>query len=208
MLAHDVAELRRTPRAEQTMGMPIANERRWSVEDVWALPDDGQRYETVAGELLVSPTPRFVHQRAVARIGVLLSAYVMAEGVGEVFWSPYDVVLEPFTLVQPDVLVIPPVGQDVVRGEVPPPAPYLAIEVLSPSTARTDQLRKRPRYQEAGIECWLVDLESELVERWTAEAERPEVCGERLVWHPVGAASAFVLDVPRFMREVLGSRAG
>ena len=64
MLAHDVVELRRTPRAEQTMGMPIANERRWSVEDVWALPDDGQRYETVAGELLVRPTPRFVHQRA------------------------------------------------------------------------------------------------------------------------------------------------
>jgi Uma2 family endonuclease len=186
------------------MGMPIANERRWSVDDVWALPDDGNRYETVDGELLVSPTPRFVHQRAVARIGVLLSGYVTAERLGEVLWSPYDVVLDPFTLVQPDILVIAPVGPDVVRGDVRPPVPFLAIEVLSPSTARADRLRKRPRYQKAGIECWLVDLDSELIERWTVDAERPEVCGEQLVWSPPGARSPFVLEVAAFMRQVLG----
>jgi hypothetical protein len=46
--------------AEQTMGMPIATERYWTVEDVWALPvDPHHRYEAVDGELLVSPSPRF-----------------------------------------------------------------------------------------------------------------------------------------------------
>ena len=189
------------------MGMPIAQERRWSVEDVWALPDDGNRYETVDGELLVSPTPRFVHQRAVSRLGFLLTAYVSQHGIGELLYAPYDVVLDPFTLVQPDVLVIHPVGMDVVRGAVPPPAPFLAIEVLSPTTARADRIRKRPRYQRAGIECWLVDLESELVERWTAESERPEVCTERLVWQPAGAGAPLSLDVAAFMREVVGPRA-
>jgi Uma2 family endonuclease len=185
------------------MGMSVANVRRWSVEDVWALPADGNRYETVDGELLVSPTPRFVHQRAVARLGAMLMAYVDQQHVGELMFSPYDVVLDPFTLVQPDVLVIHPVGLDVVRGEVPPPAPFLAIEVLSPSTARADRLRKRPRYQRAGIECWLVDLDSELIERW-AESDRPEVCGERLVWQPAAADAPFVLEVAAFMRQVLG----
>jgi hypothetical protein len=91
--------------------MPIAHERRWSVEDVWALPDDPHhRYETVDGELLVSPMPRFAHQRAVSRLGLLLGDYVQRQRVGEMMFSPYDVVLDPFTLMQPDVLVIAPVA--------------------------------------------------------------------------------------------------
>ena len=169
--------------------MPIAHERRWSVEDVWALPDDPHhRYETVDGELLVSPMPRFAHQR-----------------VGEMMFSPYDVVLDPFTLMQPDVLVIAPVGLDVVRGEVAPPPPYLAVEVLSPSTARADRLRKRPRYQRAAIECWLVDLDSQLIERWTPDVDRPEICADRLVWHPPGAVEPLEVDVAALMLAILGA---
>ena len=187
------------------MGMPIAHERRWSVEDVWALPDDPrQRYETVDGELLVSPMPRFAHQRAVSKIGLLLGEYAQRQAVGEMMFSPYDVVLDPFTLMQPDVLVIAPVGLDVVRGEVAPPPPYLAIEVLSPSTARADRLRKRPRYQRAAIECWLVDLDSQLIERWTPDVDRPEICADRLVWCPPGATEAFELDVAALMLAILG----
>lgn len=187
------------------MGMPIAHERRWSVEDVWALPDDPHhRYETVDGELLVSPMPRFAHQRAVSRLGLMLGEYVQRQGVGEMMFSPYDVVLDPYTLMQPDVLVIAPVGLDVVRGEVPPPPPYLAVEVLSPSTARADRLRKRPRYQRAVIECWLVDLDSQLIERWTPDVDRPEICADRLIWQPAGTREAFALDVPALMLAILG----
>ena len=188
------------------MGMPIAHERRWSVEDVWALPSDPhQRYETVDGDLLVSPMPRFAHQRAVSRLGLMLGEYVQRHRVGEMMFSPYDVVLDPFTLMQPDVLVIAPVGLDVVRGQVAPPPPYLAVEVLSPSTARADRLRKRPRYQRAAIECWLVDLDSQLIERWTPDVDRPEICAERLVWQPAGAAERLEVDVPALMLAILGT---
>ncbi len=188
------------------MGMPIAHERRWSVEDVWALPDDpGQRYETVDGELLVSPMPRFVHQRAVAKLGLQIGVYLTGQTVGELMFSPYDVVLDPYTLMQPDLLVIAPVSADVVRGEVAPPAPYLALEVLSPSTARADRLRKRPRYQRAGIECWLVDLDSQLIERWMPGDDRPQICAAWVTWQPAGAGEAFKLDVAALMRAVLGT---
>ncbi len=188
------------------MGMPIAHEHRWSVEDVWALPDDPhQRYETVDGELLVSPMPRFAHQRAVAELGLMLGAYVKRQRVGEMMFSPYDVVLDPFTLMQPDVLVIAPVGLDVVRGKAPPPPPYLAVEVLSPSTARADRLRKRPRYQRAAIECWLIDLDSQLIERWTPDVDRPEICAAGLLWHPPGAAEPLEVDVAALMLAILGA---
>ena len=188
------------------MGMPSAHERHWSVEDVWALPDDPRhRYETVDGELLVSPMPRFAHQRAVATLGLQLGWYLRGQSVGELMFSPYDVVLDPYTLMQPDILVIAPVGVDVVKGEVAPPAPYLLIEVLSPSTARADRLRKRPRYQRAGIECWLVDLDSQLIERWAPGEDRPQICAEVVKWQPAGASGSFELDVLALMRAVLGT---
>ena len=166
------------------MGMPIAHERRWSVEDVWALPDDPhQRFETVDGELLVSPMPRFAHQRAVAKIGLMLGAYVKRQRVGELMFSPYDV----------------------VRGKVAPPPPYLAVEELSSSTARADRLRKRPRYQRAAIECWLIDLDSQLIERWTPDLDRPEICADRLVWLAPGAAEPLAVDVAALTLAILGS---
>lgn len=43
------------------MGMPATKEF-WTVQDVYDLPDDGNRYETVNGELLVTPGPGLVHQ--------------------------------------------------------------------------------------------------------------------------------------------------
>ena len=67
------------------MGMPSTESRRWSVEDVWALPDDGNRYETVDGELLVSPAPRLIHQHVVGAIHLQLGNWV--QGPGKRVWE-------------------------------------------------------------------------------------------------------------------------
>lgn len=192
-------------KAEQNMGMPVANDRRWSVEDVWALPDDPQRrYESVDGELLVSPSPRRSHQLAVARLVVVLDAYVEQHQLGVVLPAPSDVVLDAYTLVQPDVYVMPLVDGRRVGDNDPQPTPLLAIEVSSPSTARFDRLVKRPRYQRAGIEYWVVDLDSRLIERWLPAAERPEICVRELLWHPLGASSALQFDVQMYLKHVCG----
>jgi Uma2 family endonuclease len=109
--------------------------------------------------------------------------------------APADVILDAYTLVQPDVFVLPPVGADVMWGKASAPAPLLAIEVLSSGTARNDKLRKRPRLQRAGIECWLVDPEAQLVERWLPEADRPEVCVQAVTWAPAGAPAPCVVSL-------------
>lgn len=193
-------------KAEQNMGMPVANEHRWSIEDVWAIPDDPQhRYESVDGELLVSPSPRRSHQVAVARLVVLLDAYVDQHRLGVVLPAPSDVVLDAFTLVQPDVYVLPLVGGQRVGDNDPPPTPLLAIEVSSPTTARFDRLVKRPRYQRAGIEYWVVDLDSRLIERWLPAADRPEICVQELFWHPPGASLALQFDVQAYVNYVCGA---
>ncbi len=143
--------------------------------------------------------------RAGAKLGLQIGVYLSGPAVGKLLFSPYDVVLDPYTLMQPDILVIAPVGADEVRGEVAPPAPYLAIEVLAPSTVRADRLRKRPRYQRAGIECWLLDLDSQLVERWTPGDDRPQICADVVTWQPAGASESFELDVVALLRAVLGT---
>ena len=80
-------------RAEQLMGMPQAVEL-WTAEMVRALPDDGQRYECVDGELLVSPAPNFPHQRIVGAVYRRLYEYLRGTTLGEVCFSPADIELD------------------------------------------------------------------------------------------------------------------
>ena len=51
------------------MAMPATpTARRYTVEEVYAWPDDGNRYEVVHGELLVTPAPRATHQGVVGQL--------------------------------------------------------------------------------------------------------------------------------------------
>lgn len=189
------------------MGMPVTSARYWTVDDVWALPDDPQhRYEAVDGELLVSPSPRPIHQRAVRELLAALDAYARHAGIGEALAAPSDVVIPPGHLVQPDVYVIRPLGADELRAVDARtlPLPFLAVEVLSPGSTRADRVITRRLYQRSGIECWIVDLDARLVEWWQADADRPEIVTGVLVWHPSGASAPLRVDVAGLMAAVHG----
>ena len=108
------------------------------------------------------------------------------------------------TNVEPDLYVLPLIEGRLPRNTDADVTPFLVIEVLSPSTARNDRSVRRPRYQRAGIECWIVDSESRLVERWTPTAERPEILVDALSWLPSSAADPFHLLLPKFFADVLG----
>lgn len=200
--------LRIPAEAEQTMGMPVAHAHHWTVDDVWALPETpGERYEIVDGELLVSAAPSSMHQRAVRELLTVLHAYAKASRVGEALPAPFDVVMADDTLTQPDVCVMPPLSPSRHDNARTRPLPLLALEVLSPSTARFDRIVKRLRYQRAGVEYWIVDLDARLIERWTPDADRPEICSEQLAWQPLGAATALEIDLEALMRDILEDRA-
>lgn len=42
--------------------------RRWTYDEFARLPDDGNRYEIIAGELFATQTPTLTHQRIVTRL--------------------------------------------------------------------------------------------------------------------------------------------
>src|SRR6266511_3986985 len=113
--------------------------------DLDRMPDDGHRYELVDGILVVSPSPRRAHQRAVYRLWQLLNEACPPDF--EVLGAPFDVVLADDTVMIPDVIVARRI--DLTERDLPA-APVLAVEVLSPSTRRFDLMLKRSRFEAAG----------------------------------------------------------
>jgi len=166
------------------MGMPVHN-TKWTADMVRALPDDGMRYELLDGELLVSPAPSLAHQEVLQRLFLLIQSYVERYSIGWTYLSPADIELSPNRIAQPDLFVVPNVGRGKPGTWADVKSLLLAVAVLSPSTASTDRLKKRPWYQEEGVnEYWIVDIESRLVERWRPEDDRPEVISDVLEWQP------------------------
>src|SRR5437899_12619086 len=156
------------------MGMPHTA-KRWTAAMVRALPDDNYRYEVIAGELVVTPAPPATHQRAVTVLLVRLSNYLQHEKWAEVLASPAVISFLADMLVQPDLFVLPITpGEGRVLGWSQIRTLLLAVEVLSPSTARADrQVKRRPYQQERVGECWVVDVAARILECWPATGERP-----------------------------------
>ncbi len=175
--------------------MVMAQTEYWTVEMVQALPDDGNRYEVVHGELLVTPSPNFDHQDAAARLIVALRAYADREPAVYVAMAPADVYFGTHSLVQPDLFAIPRTEAR-RRDWKSVEHLLLAIEVLSPSSARADRFTKRRLYQSQGVPLyWVVDAGRGVVEVWTPADDRPTLCRDVLRWHPAGAETAFELQL-------------
>jgi Uma2 family endonuclease len=127
-------------------------------DDYVALPDDGNRYEVIEGELWVVPAPNRKHQDVVLNIAVELRNFVRAKQLGHVYVAPFDVVLSRTNVVQPDVLFISNDRLDIMTDAGATGAPNLAIEVSSSSTRRRDGVTKLHLYEEFGVdEYWIVD---------------------------------------------------
>lgn len=128
--------------------------RHWTVDDLAYLPDDGNRYELLNGELIVSPAPIPLHQDAVFEIGVLLRAACPPDV--KVYVSPIDYQISFDTSLQPDVVVIPRAGLDRLKPLKTPA--LLVVEVISKSSKTTDLERKPPAYARSGVDhYWTFD---------------------------------------------------
>jgi Uma2 family endonuclease len=174
--------------------------------DVLTMPEDGNRYEAIGGELVVSPPPKVRHQWVTERLLGTLRDLLVRTGYGYLFPAPVGVVF-PGTEegVQPDIVFVTRerldiVGEDAIQGP-----PDLVIEILSPSTARRDRTVKRHLYERQGVaEYWIVDIDARQVEVWsfaagTRDAERytdrvPVRLGERVMGQ---VELATIFDWPR-----------
>jgi Uma2 family endonuclease len=182
------------------MAMPDLG-RIWSREEVLALPDDGNRYELIAGQLLVTPSPRLLHQVALWALYDLVAPYVRQHRLGITGLSPADLRLGGEHLSQPDLFVIPWREELAAGGWAGLEVPILAAEILSPSTERYDRITKRRAYQAAGVGTyWIVDLDARWVEVWRPKQPRPVVADRMLEWQPEPSVPALEIDLSQYFR--------
>jgi len=182
--------------------MRMAAPTYWTAEMVRALPEDGNRYEVVYGELLVTPAPRLWHQELSGRLHVALRRYLEGEKIGLVLSSPADISWGRDVLVQPDVFVVP-LEEARALDWASIRTLLLAVEILSPSSRRADRFTKRRLYQERRVATyWMIDGDEHYVEVWGPDAELPAVERERVSWHPAGATRPFTLGLGDLFRPI------
>lgn len=183
--------------------MGMAAPSYYTADMVRALPDDGNTYEVVHGELLVTPAPRPWHEVVSGRLFVALSAYLERHPIGFAFgsradlsWGLRDV------LVSPDLFVVP--LEEARRLDwLTLRTVLLAAEVLSASSARADRFTKRRLYQERGVPLyWLIDPDARTAEIWRPTDDFPTVERTALIWRPEGATEEFRLELAELFREI------
>jgi Uma2 family endonuclease len=140
-----------------------ANRVVLTYEHYLELPNDGKRYEIIEGELYVAPAPSIKHQRVATQLTIVVGGHVEGRDLGEVFTAPCDVKLADISIVQPDVLFVSKARLGILTDPNVQGAPDLVIEVISPSTTKTDQETKRKLYEQYGVRHYWI---FEPLERW------------------------------------------
>jgi Uma2 family endonuclease len=187
----------RNAEENRTMLMSL-KARRWTRGDLDRMPDDGNRYEVVRGDLFVTPPPRVEHEAIVEALLRRIGPYVWNHEIGHVR-LPKSVMIFDGSQVEPDLMVLPPIGQ--VRSWERMPTPLLVVEVLSDSTARRDRVAKRSFYLDAGVaEYWIVDADTRSI-----VIARRDLADERvttqLEWLPIAGLDPLAIEVAQLFAQ-------
>ena len=146
------------------------HEQMYTYRDYCEMDDDGIRYEIIEGVPYAMAAPSRQHQDVLREISVRLSTFLQGRKC-VVYMSPFDVRLaiygeigdDVINVVQPDVMVFCDSSKLDDKGAIA--APEIAIEILSPYSAKNDRYRKFNLYEKSGVqEYWIVDLAHKSVE--------------------------------------------
>ncbi len=139
----------------------------YTYEDYLKINDDNQ-YELIGGELILVPSPKTSHQRISSKLYKILVNFIDENNLGELLYAPTDVFLSETEKPQPDILFISANRLDIITEDNIKGAPDLVIEILSPSTASRDKVKKSRLYYKYGVkEYWIVDPIAKAVQVFT-----------------------------------------
>jgi len=140
-------------------------DKKYSYADYLSWPDD-ERWEIIDGVPHdMSPAPTLDHQRISRRLLNCFENYLF-DKTCEVFDAPVDVKFsegndksdkEIFNVLQPDLIVV--CDKDKIKdGKCCFGPPDIIIEILSPSTASKDIIKKRRIYEKNKVkQYWIAD---------------------------------------------------
>jgi Uma2 family endonuclease len=132
-----------------------------TADELLAMPDDGNRYELVKGELRMAPPPGSEHGEITMNLAGPLYQHVKKSNLGVVYAAETGFKLEsdPDTVRAPDIAFVrrETVQQTGRQSGYRSGAPDLAVEVLSPSDRVSKVEEKVAEWLEAGAQVvWVV----------------------------------------------------
>lgn len=144
-------------------------------KDLECLPEDGNRYELIEGELYVSTAPELIHQRTVGKLHFAFASFLAENPIGEILYGP-GVILSDYDGVIPDLVYLSNERREqIATGTRIYGAPNLVVEILSPGTQNMERDRKvkLKLYDKYGVdEYWIVDTRARAIEVYRREAKK------------------------------------
>jgi len=183
---------------------PTTTRYTWTYDEYARLPDDGNHYEVIDGEVLVTPAASTTHQLILLRLSLALHAFAERERLGVVL-PDVDLLFVEGQFLRPDLLFVPNAARSGITTRGVESVPGLVVEILSPSSGSIDRVKKPRRYRDFGVpEYWVVDPEERVVWVWrfaagATDAERVE---GRVAWRPEGAATELVVTTEELFRPM------
>lgn len=141
------------------MSEALAHANIYTEEDYYNLPEN-VRAELIDGQIYHIAAPSRLHQKILNAVNNTIFNYIRSKGGPcEVYPAPFAVKLfsdDDRNVVEPDISVICDPNKLTDRGCTG--APDWIIEIISPTTASHDYIRKLNLYADAGVrEYWIID---------------------------------------------------
>jgi len=150
--------------------MPLSKrERQYTYADYLTYPE-GERWEIIDGVSYLQAAPSPIHQGILMELSKQIAVYLTGKPC-RIYPAPFCVRLplgdeqntrEVKNVVEPDISII--CDKSKIDDKGCNGAPDMVIEIISPSSIKTDRVVKFNLYEKAGIkEYWIVEPDQKLV---------------------------------------------
>jgi Uma2 family endonuclease len=178
----------------------------WTYEEYMKLPVESTRYEVIAGDLYITPTPPTLHQAIAGPFRAALYQQVEEDyQLGFIVLGPIDVLFAEGDFIEPDVVFVRRDRQEILTDRGIEGAPDLIVEFVAPDTAQRDRGLKRERYAHFGVpEYWVVDGEARTVEIYRLNPptpELPEIVTGSWTWRPMPNGPVVEMNLPKLLEN-------
>lgn len=117
----------------------------------------GVRRELVNGEIIASPSPNLWHSAADRALTIILGGFIEARDLGRLF-GDVDNALSPLTVRRPDLFYFSKDRLHLLTTQKVAFPPNLCVEIIGPSSDRTDRVDKLREYADFGVaNYWIMD---------------------------------------------------
>lgn len=158
-------------------------------------------FELIDGEIVARNYPTTTRQQLLADLHLLIGGHAKTNKLGKVLFAPFGVVLDSFNDVQPDLMFVSTAKQGIVQEDGIFGIPDLVVDIISPSSIKTDRGKKFKLYERIGVsEYWIVDVNNRSVEIYQRQESGYELASFAA---GIGEVESFVLTGLRIAVDAL-----